>query len=148
MQAHWVDSSVRSFLLAGSAVMTFGRMSYTKALQHTVVAILLAISCTAAKGEMAGIAVEDLVRFATIGNIDRMDGFGAVVTEPATFSPGGEHAAVLVRRGDPQSQANIGELLIYRTSEQLGRAPGKKIVDVASTSNSQPLGLVRWTADG
>ena len=96
---------------------------------------------------LPAISIEDIVRETRIGDPksldwhDRSSGAGIV-------SPDGKQTAVVVRRGDPAQLTNEAQLLIYVTADLLQNATPRTIVRFASTTNAQPLALVRWLPSG
>src|SRR5262249_22006206 len=94
-------------------------------------------------------SVEDLVRFASVGDARSTDwrtGYNAH-EHLAAFSPDRERVAVVVTRGNPQTGANEGELLVYRTKDLLQRPLPTVVATFASLTNYRPISYVRWLAD-
>jgi hypothetical protein len=93
------------------------------------------------------INVDDLIRFASIGNPQLLSGEGSTLasTQPALFSPNGDLVAIVVRRGDPERVANRAEILVYRRNELFSRHANPMVIaDFSTTTAFQPISLVRW----
>jgi dipeptidyl aminopeptidase/acylaminoacyl peptidase len=92
------------------------------------------------------ISVRDLVEQSTIGDPNTLI-WNDDMLRVSAESPDGAHAAVVVRRGNADRETNEADLLIYKTSELLDRPTPRKVASFASTSNYQPIALVKWLAD-
>jgi hypothetical protein len=86
----------------------------------------------------------DLMRLAQFGD-PRTTDWNDRRSQLAVFSPDNRHVAIVVRRGDPETQTNVSELLVYRVDD-LDRAEARplKTVRFASTTIYQPVAFVRW----
>lgn len=93
------------------------------------------------------VSVDDLVRFATIGDPRTLDDTTAKLTEAAAFSPDGKYAAVVVSQGNPERGTNDAVLLVYETAELLRNPTPVKVAEFASATNSRPMAFVRWLRD-
>lgn len=95
------------------------------------------------------ITIEDLARFATIGNPQSLDWRGQYSLAPdvGALSPNGEHVAIVLRRGDPETGTNKGTLLLFPTADLLVRPTADPVVEFSSTNNYEPVALVRWLDD-
>lgn len=95
------------------------------------------------------ITVEDLVRFATIGNPQSLDwrGQSNLAKEIGVLSPDGQRVALVVHRGNPEQESNEGSLLVYNTADLLRDPDPDLVVQFASTGNYEPIAYVRWLQD-
>ena len=83
----------------------------------------------------------DVVRFASLGD----PALTVPARGPVLWSPDGEKAVVLVRFGDPVSQLNHAELLLYsRAALRKGNISPRLLARFASATNDQPIADVRW----
>lgn len=111
--------------------------------------VAAAFPSVAARAGASDISVDDLVRFAMIGDPGTLEWDEEMtVREPAVYSPDGSLAAVVVRRGNPQQGTNDGTLLVYRTKDLLRGIAPTVIAEFASRTNYQPIALVRWLSSG
>lgn len=99
-----------------------------------------------AQSASQAITVEDLVRFATIGDPRSLD-WNDINNKIVTFSPNGERVAVVVRRGNPEQGTNDATLLLYRTVDLLHDGRPETVAEFASPTKHQPIAYVRWLAD-
>jgi hypothetical protein len=111
-----------------------------------VVAVLSLLVLTFPSSAKQAISVEDLVRFATIGDPLSLD-WNESVGEAGIFSPDGMRVAVVVRRGNIERGTNDGTLLVYRTADLLREVSPKTVAEFASATNYQPIAYVRWLSD-
>lgn len=110
-------------------------------------ATLLAV-LTVQAAERKDISVEDMVRYATIGDPESTDGqTWEGFFKRVTWSPDGQRAAVLVRRGNPSEETNEGTLLVYDRTDLLDDPRSETVAQFSSTSNGEPIALVRWLKD-
>lgn len=117
---------------------------------HAVTVFALAVwgvpSLTVGEPARQPVTVEDLVRFATIGDPLSLD-WNDIHNRIAAFSPNGERVAVVVRRGNPEQSTNDATLVVYRTADLFHDARAETVAEFASASNAQPIAYVRWLAD-
>lgn len=89
----------------------------------------------------------DFVSYTEIGDpgvLDARDGGG---TKSAAVSPDGRWAAVVMRRGNPATEANEAELWLYDLATVMRQSTPTVLARFSSSSNNQPLALVRWMPD-
>ena len=88
------------------------------------------------------VSVDDLVRVSSLGDPMSPDatGSGSVVH----LSPSAARAAVILRYGNAENNSNIGSLYIFRLKGEVWTRDEKAAVTFASSSNFQPLALLRW----
>jgi dipeptidyl aminopeptidase/acylaminoacyl peptidase len=92
------------------------------------------------------ISVSDLVREATIGDPGDVGWDGGGISSAGLVSPNRRKVAIVVRRGDPNTQVNIGEIYVY-SIERTDTKGLKLVVRRASATNNQPIALVKWLRD-
>jgi dipeptidyl aminopeptidase/acylaminoacyl peptidase len=92
------------------------------------------------------LTVEDMIRFASIGDPETLTWMD-FERNTSSFSPNGEHALVLIRRGNPEEETNEGVLLLYRTADLLNAPEPQVLAHFSSATNYQPLAMVRWLDD-
>lgn len=98
------------------------------------------------RSDPSEITVADLAQFASIGDPRSLDS-NEHSPEAAIFSPDGEYAAVLIRRGDLASLSNHANLLLYRTADLMNAPQPVTLATFAASGDTQSLALVRWLAD-
>lgn len=121
-----------------------------KAIGFLLASTLLASGADAQTPGRAPISVEDLTRFATIGDPQTLgDDGGAIPAEDVrSFSPDGKHVAAVVRRGNPEKGTLEGSLLVFKTADLMNGPAPVTVAEFASAGqNIQPLAFVRWLSD-
>ncbi len=131
-------------------------MMYRQGLAFTLLVIGLTFSLDSAatssadreaaadEGESSRIfTVEKMLSFATIGDPGVLN-WADYDRLPPAYSPDGEHVAVVVRRGVPERAAVEGVLLVLATKDLLSKPAPRRVAVFESTSNGQPIGMVRW----
>ena len=111
------------------------------------VAVLLLASLDVYASDVAvqeRLTVADMLRFAKLGDPGSLDWMEDQSRQVSTVSPDGGQAAVVVRRGMVERGAIEGELLLFRLSEVLREPEARTLVRFESTTNDQPIGMVRW----
>lgn len=93
------------------------------------------------------VTVDDLVRFATIGDPRTLNDWDPSPEGAGIFSPDGKHVAVVVNHGNPEAGTNDATLLVYETAELLRNPIPIKLAEFASATNYRPMAFVRWLAD-
>lgn len=92
------------------------------------------------------ISVEDLVRFANFGDPNALR-FNSFPKDVAIPSPDGRYIAVLLRKGNIEKETNDAELFVYAVSKLFGDARPRKVAELSSATNEQPIAMVRWLPD-
>ena len=93
------------------------------------------------------ITPHDFVSYVEIGDpgvLDARDGGGA---KAATVSPDSRWAVVVIRRGNPATETNDAELWLYELATAMEGASPRVVAKFSSSSNIQPIALVRWMPD-
>jgi hypothetical protein len=97
--------------------------------------------------ESERITVSDLLRHAAIGDPGSIGWNDRQTTRASAYSPDRKWVAIVVRGGNPEEATNEARLLIYRTDELLLEGQAKTIAKFATTTQYQPIALVRWLED-
>lgn len=93
------------------------------------------------------LAVEDMLRFSIIGDPGSLGWTDHYTRQTATYSPDGQYAAVVVRRGILERGTIEGRLLLYRVADLMQNAQPRILATFESSTNGQPIGMVRWLDD-
>lgn len=94
------------------------------------------------------LSVNDLLRFATLGDPRSLNWLTFGEASPAIVSPDGAHAAVVVRDGNPETETNGAHLLVYDLASVWDSRSARLIARFESSTGYQPLAFVRWADDG
>jgi hypothetical protein len=115
-----------------------------RTLSLTVCSISVALLAVAEVPDNRSVTVEDVVRFAAIGDPQTMVEDYGPASAAGVFSPDGQRAAVVVRRGNPSTGTNDGSLLVYNASGLFNDQSPQVVAEFSSTTNHQPIAFVRW----
>ena len=108
---------------------------------------LLLLGSFPAQSQGSPILVEDVVRFAVIGDPWTLGDVDGDLSRVASYSPDGRYAAVIVRRGNPERGTFDGSLLLYSLADLARRPQPVVLAELSSSSDAQPLAFVRWLSD-
>lgn len=97
--------------------------------------------------DLQPVTVNDLVRFAYIGDPRTLDDTDPRSDDAGILSPDGKRVAVVVSRGNPEAGTNDATLLVYETAELLENPTPVKLAEFASATNHRAMAFVVWLAD-